>query len=505
MADATQTIRFRFWLWLIRVIGVIVPRRLRADWRQEWEAELQHREALLAEWERLDWRNKLDLLRRSTSAFWDALWLQPKRLEDEMFQDLRYGARMLLKNPGFALIAVFTLSLGIGASTAIFSAVNPILFEPLPYPQADRVTMIWDFGPGGARAEVTFGSYRELVERSRSFDALAVMRAWQPTITGPAEPERIEGQRVSASYFRVLGAPPALGRGFDAADDRPSGPKVAILSDRLWQRRFGGGAEIIGGQIMLDDTSYTVIGVMPSALENVLAPSAEVWTLLQYDSSLPSFQGREWGHHLRMVGRLRPGVETDQARRELGAIAQAPAPEFTRPPWSSLKQGLIVNSLQDEVTRDVKPALLAVLGAALLVLAIACVNVTNLLLARGAQRRGEFAVRAALGAGRTRMIRQLLTESLLLAALGGALGMVVAKFGVRALVALGPPGLPRVGAISLDGAVFAFGLSITTLIGVMVGLIPALHASRTELRAGLQQSIRQTAGGSQLTRRALVV
>src|SRR5215475_5848759 len=200
MTDVTRKTRFRFWLWLVRAIGVIVPRRLRADWRQEWEAELRYREELLAEWDRLDWRHKLDLLRRSTSAFWDALWLQPKRLEDEMIQDLRFGARMLLKTPGFTLIAVLTLALGIGASTAIFSAVNPILFESLPYQHAERLTTIWDRMAGGARMEVTFGTYRELVMRSRSFEAIAVMRPWQPTMTGPAEAERLDGQRVSASY-----------------------------------------------------------------------------------------------------------------------------------------------------------------------------------------------------------------------------------------------------------------------------------------------------------------
>ena len=189
-----------------------------------------------------------------------------------------------------------------------------------------------------------------------------------------------------------------------------------------------------------------------------------------------------------MVGRLRPGAGTDQARLELNSIAQTPLPEFPRPPHASMDPGLIVNSLQDDVTGGVKPALLAVLGAVVLVLVIACANVTNLLLARGAQRRGEFAMRVALGAGRTRMIRQLLTESLLLAVLGGALGMVVAELGVRALVALSPPGLPRVGAIRIDGAVFAFALGITTLIGLVVGLIPALHASRRDLHIGLQQS-----------------
>src|SRR5215813_12823777 len=248
---------------LIALVGVIVPRRLRAGWQQEWQAELRHREALLAKWDRLDWSAKLNLLRRSASAFWDALWLQPKRLEDEMFQDLRYGVRMLLKAPNFTLTAVLTLALGIGASTAIFSAVNPILFEPLPYPHADRVMMIWYPGADGSRAAQTFGTYRELATRSRSFEALAVMKLWQPTMTGPAEPERFDGQFVSASYFRALGAPPALGRDFDPSDDRLHGPNVVMLSDGLWRRRFGGDPTVIGRQITLDDNSYTVIGVMP--------------------------------------------------------------------------------------------------------------------------------------------------------------------------------------------------------------------------------------------------
>lgn len=422
-----------------------------------------------------------------------------------MFQDLRYGARMLMKTPGFTLTAVFTLALGIGASTAIFSAVNPILFESLPYPNPGRVAMLWDFGPNSSRQDVTFGTYRELVERSHSFDAISVIRSWQPTITGPAEPERLEGQRVSAGYFPVLGVAPAIGRDFDPSDDRVNGPRTAILSNALWQRRFGGDQAIIGKQITIDDNSYTVIGVMPRAFENVLSPTADVWTLLQYDSSLPSFQSREWGHHLRMVGRLRPGVGTDQAREELAIIGNTPVPEFPRPAWASFARGLAVNTLQDEVTRDVKPALLAVLGAVMLVLTIACVNVTNLLLARGAQRRGEFAVRAALGAGRTRLIRQLLTESLLLSLIGGVLGMAVAETGVRALTAITPPGLPRASAIAFDATVFAFGVGTSTLIGVVVGLIPALQVSRGNLNTGLRESSRQTAGGSQMTRRTLVV
>ncbi len=492
-------------LYLIALIGIIVPLRLRADWRQEWEAELQHRELLLATWDRLDFRNKLELMRRSTSAFWDALWIQRQRWEDEMFQDLRYGIRMLLKRPGFTLTAIFTLSLGVGASTAIFSAVNPILFESLPYPEARQMMMLWDHGPDGTRQEVTFGTYREIVQRSHSFESLTVMRPWQPTLTGQVEPERLEGQRVTASYFQVLRVRPTLGRGFDSSEDRPNGSKVAILSDELWHRRFGADPGIIGRMISFDDDNYTVVGVMPNSFENVLAPSADVWTLLQYDPTLPTFESREWGHHLRMIGRLRPGIGRDEVSRDLDTIARAQTPEFPRPTWSALKNGLIVSSLQDEITRDIKPALLAIFFAVLLVLAIACVNVTNLLLARGAQRRGEFAIRNALGARRLRMVRQLVTESLLLTFLGGALGMLVAEYGVRALIALSPPGLPRVSAIGVDATAFVFAIVVTTLIGIVVGLIPALHAYRADLVGSLQLNSRNNIGGHQLTRKALVV
>lgn len=492
-------------LHLIALLGIIVPRRLRADWRQEWEAELQHRELLLAGWDRLDFRNKLDLMRRSTSAFWDALWMQRQRWEDEMFQDLRYGSRMLLKRPGFTLTAIFTLSLGVGASTAIFSVVNSILFESLPYPEARQMMMMWDHGPDGTRQEVTFGTYREIVQRSGSFESLTVMRPWQPTLTGQAEPERLEGQRVSASYFHVLRVMPTLGRSFDSSDDRPNGARVAILSDKLWRRRFGADPGIVGRLVSLDDDNYSVVGVMPNSFENVLAPSADVWTLLQYDSSLPTFESREWGHHLRMIGRLRSGIGRDEVSRDIDTIARAERPEFPRPAWSALKNGLIVSSLQDEITRDIKPALLAIFFAVLLVLAIACVNVTNLLLARGTQRRGEFAIRNALGAGRLRVVRQLVMESLLLTFLGGALGILVAEFGVRALIALGPPGLLRASAIRVDAAAFAFAIVVTMLIGIVVGLIPALHAYRADLVGSLKLNSRHSIGGQQLTRQALVV
>ena len=421
-------------------------------------------------------------------------------------QDVRYALRQLRKTPGFACTVIVILALGIGSTTAIFSTINPILFEPLPYPQARRIVMMWYAAEDGSRIPQTFHTYRELAERSRSLEAIAVMKPWQPALSGADHPERFDGQQVSANYFHALGVPPALGRDFQPSDNVYDGPKVVILGNGLWQRIFAGDSGIIGRQVRLDDDNYTVIGVMPRMFDNVLAPSAEVWAPLQYDTgNIASAQTREWGHHLRMLGRLRPGISISQARSDLRLIAHTQVPEFPRPAWASIDQGFITNSLQDDVAGGVKPALLAVLGAVVLVLLIACVNVTNLLLARGVMRRGEFSMRAALGAPRTRLVRQLLTESVLLAMLGGALGMVVAQIGVHALVVLSPPELPRVNAIRVDGTVFTFALGITAVVGLVVGLIPALHAFRDDLHVGVQQRSGRTAGGHQATRRTLVV
>ena len=417
---------------------------------------------------------------------------------DTVFADLRYAARRLRAAPGFTAIAVLTLALGVGATTAIFSAVNPILVEPLPYPSSARIMTIWEMRGDGGRNGGTFAVYREFVERARSFDAIAVLKGWQPTMTGAAEPERLDGQRVSASYFRVLGASPVLGRDFQTSDDRLNGPNVVVLSDALWRRRFDRDPAVVGRQITLDDNLYAVVGVMPRGFENVLSPSAELWAPLQYDMS----QGRAWGHHLRTMGRLQPGIALKHAAQEVNALGQALAAQH---PEAYGRAEFRVASLHDDLTRSVKPALLVIVGAVTLVLVIACVNVTNLLLARGVHRRAEFALRAALGAGRSRLIRQLLTENLLLAVMGGVAGMAVAVLGVRALVALSPPGLPRAGAIGVDRTMFAFELGITALIGVAFGLMPALQAARNDPHRDLQHGSRGTVGAHRRTRSALVV
>jgi len=425
---------------------------------------------------------------------------------ESLVQDLRHAVRQLRKNPGFACSAILILALGIGGTSAVFSVLNPVLFQPLPYPHASRIITIWYADADGKRSPQAFHTYRELAERSRSFEAVAVMKLWQPTLVGTDQPERIDGQQVSAGYFRTLGVTPAIGRNFVPADDMFHGPKVVILGNGLWRRRFGGDSSIVGQQVRFDDESYTVIGVMPSTFENVLASSAEAWSPLQYDTrNITSTETREWGHHLRMVGRLRADVSQNQAKSDLAWIVSTPVPEFPRPRWAALAQGVIVDRLQDDVTRGVKPALLAVFGAVILVLLIACVNVTNLVLARGAQRQGEIAMRAALGAAPPRLIRQLVTESLLLAILGGILGMAVAQTGIPLLVALSPPGLPRVNAIRVDGAVFTFAIGVAVLIGLPVGLVPALKCSRRDLHNALQQSSWRTTGGHQATRRAFVV
>jgi putative ABC transport system permease protein len=414
--------------------------------------------------------------------------------------DLRFALRLLARQPGFTAVAALTLALGIGATTAIFSAVYPILVAPLPYPQADRIVMVQERAPDGRGSNVGFATFRDLVDASHSIEAAAAYGDWQTVITGRTEPERLEGQRVSATFFQTLGATPALGRDFLAPEDVRGTPRVAILSHALWRSRFGGDSTIVGRQVVLDGNSFTIVGVMRAGFESVLEPRAQLWTTLRYDLSLP--YACRTCRHLRMVARLKPGVRLEEARRELNAISRRIVADH---PTEYASTGFLVPTLREQVTGGVRPALLAILAAVALVLLIACANVTNLLLARSGQRQGEFAVRAALGAARSRMVRQLLTESVLLAGLGGALGVVVAVIGVRMLVALSPPDLPRLQAIGVNGPVLLFAVLISTLVGLTFGLAPAVQAARGDVHRTLQQSTRRATRGRRVSRMALVV
>ena len=420
-----------------------------------------------------------------------------------LLADLRYGARRLRATPGFTIVTVLTLAIGIGGATAIFSAVNPVLFASLPYPHPDRLVSIDEIHPNGSRSDGTYAMYREYVQRAHAFDAVAVSRPWRPTITGNDRPERLEGQRVSALYFRVLGVAPIIGRDFQPADDRRDGPRVVLLSDGCWRRRFNADPAVVGSDVRLDDQLYTVIGVLPAAFENVAAPDAGVWTPLQYDDALPA-NGREWGHHLKTIARLGSRVTLSDATSDVSTIGHALIDRLHPNTYDPTTQFAAI-PLRDELASGVRPALLAILGAVVLVLVIACVNVTNLVLARGVRRRSEFALRTALGAGRVRIMRQVLTESLLLATAGGAGGVFAAVFGVRALVALSPPTLPRSGAIAVDETVLVFAVAVTIAVGLLCGAIPALQAVRSDPHLDIQQGSSRTVGGSRRTRRVLAI
>jgi putative ABC transport system permease protein len=498
MTNATRTTRFRFWLWLIRVVGVIVPRRLRADWRQEWEAELRHREALLAEWDRLDWKNRLDLLRRSTSAFWDALWLQPKRWEDEMFQDMRFGLRMLLKHPGFTFIAVLTLALGIGANTAIFSVVNAVLIRPLPYPEPDRLVILDEVPPGGGQFAIAPGNFVDWRDQSGSFVGMAAFGRMSFNLTGHGEAERLPGLRLSANSFALLGIKPALGRDFLPEEDQPDYNRVVILSYGLWQRRFGGEPDLVGKMLTLDGNSYTVIGIMPRDFR--FFEGIEVWTPL---ALTPRERASHDKHDFNAFARLKPNVSLEHARAEMSAIAGRLAAQY---PISNDDWGIRLTPLRDEVVGPIQPVLLALSCAVAFVLLIACANVGNLLLARSAVRQREVAIRAALGASRRRVIRQLLTESLLLGIAGGVIGLLLAVWGVNFLRVLTPDSL-GVETVAIDGRALGFTAIVSLLTSLLFGLAPAVQAANPNLSESLKEGGRSgvEGRGRNRTRSLLVI
>jgi len=430
-------------------------------------------------------------------------WREERRLRplEDMWQDVRYAFRTLRNAPTFSATVMLTLALGIGATTAIVAAVTPVLFAPLPYADSARLVALVESAPSSdVRFPTTFGMFRHLSERARSFDALAVMRSWQPVLTGVDIAERLEGQRVSAHYFRVLGVSPALGRDFRAEDDRAGAPPVVILSHGLWQRRYAGDPAILGALIQLDEASYTVVGVMPAAFENVLAPSAVAWTPLQYDLS----QGRAWGHHLQAIGRLRRDVGIDAASHDVQAAGQAVLAALRPETYDPATRFSLV-SLKDDLVRGVAPVSSAVLGAVALLLAIACVNVANLMLARSAGRRGELALRGALGAGRWRLVRQLVTESLLIAALGGLAGVVAARLILDTLVTMAPVSVFGPGSPTLSGPVLWVGVGLTTIVGLALGLMAVWHGGREQLRAAIGRESQRHTGARRPVRRVLVV
>ncbi|HXW08415.1 MAG TPA: ABC transporter permease [Vicinamibacterales bacterium] len=419
-----------------------------------------------------------------------------------MSQDLRYALRLLVHSPGFFLVAILTLALGIGANTAIFSVVHALLLRPLPYPEADRLVMVWqDLSEGGGRSDewATPGNYFDWRNARDLFAGVTAVQGWQPTLTGLGSPEPLTGEQVTSDYFDVLRIQPAIGRGFRSDDMVPKAPRVAVLSHALWQRRFGGNPAVLGTTVMLGGEPHEIVGVMAAGFRPAVIAVSELWRPRQLDAANPA----RGAVILRVVARLQDGLPYGQAQSAATLLARQL--EQAHPDFNA-GIGIRVVPLQDQVVGGYRLALLVLLGAVAFVLLIACVNIANLLLARASARNREMAVRLALGASRPRVIRQLLTESVLLAAVGGAVGLLVGAWGIAGLTAIAPAGAPRVNEIGLDWTVLAFSAALTLITGIAFGLIPAVQASRPRAVSSLRDGTRSDAGASgRRARRTLIV
>jgi putative ABC transport system permease protein len=416
-----------------------------------------------------------------------------------LHQELRYGARMLLKNPGFTFIAVVTLALGIGANTAIFSVVNAVLLRPLPYEEPDRLVYLSERHPNYESMSISYPDFVDWRSQNHVFENIGVVNFRDYNLTGSGEPERLRTGQASADFFEALSVKAAVGRLYTNDEDKPGAQPVVLLSHELWMRRFGGDPQILNQSLSLNDRAYTVIGVMPADFN--YSRHTDLWVPVGQLADDPVVKSRDNHPGLRAVARLKAGVTIEEARTELDAIAARLEQQY---PDSNKNIGARMIPLLENYVRNVRLALWILLGSVGLVLLIACANVANLMLARAATRQREMAVRVALGASRWRIIRQLLIESLILAIVGGALGLLIAQWGVDLILAFSADAIPRASEIGLDVRVLAFTGLVSVMTGIIFGLAPALQSSRTDVQEALKETSRSVSGGRHRLRQMLV-
>jgi putative ABC transport system permease protein len=417
----------------------------------------------------------------------------------ELTQDVTFAFRHFVAQPGFTIVALLTLAIGIGATSAIFSAVHAVVLQPLPYPAPDRLVNVYEDyqgQPGGVSA----GNFTDARAGATTFKELAAAQYSSFNLAHEGTAERVTGARVTAGFFDVFGVQPALGRPFTAAEDEPGKEQVVVLSHRLWTRRFGANPSVVGGDIRLGGQAYRVLGVMPASFD-LTADAEELWVPIAFT---PVRKVTHDDHYLTVFGRLKHGVSREQALGDLRRLVPGIKALY---PKDTQTLGFMTVAMADDVIGDYRARLFVMLGAVGFVLLIACGNLANLLLARGAARSGELAIRAALGAGRARIVRQLLTESVMLALAASVAGLALAQIGIRALVAMSPPGVPRLEQARLDGLVILFTIAVAFLCALIFGLAPALRAARTDVQTGLRSAGRSpsSAGVRDRLRTALIV
>lgn len=420
-----------------------------------------------------------------------------------MLQDVRYALRSLRAAPGFAVVVLLTLALGVGANTTMFSVVNALLLRPLPYAAPGQLVAVWQDHRALGRDDPEWfppPDFFDWQERNRTFAAMAAVQGWGATLSGDGEPQRVTGLSVSHDYFRLLGVPLAHGRAPDAAEDVPGGARVLVVSHAFWQERLGGVPDVVGRTVTLNDEPWTVVGVLPQDYRDPFGRAA-VYRALRLSRDGPCGRGC---YTLRVVGRLKPGVTLDQAQADVGGIARRLAEQF---PGTNRDVGAWLVPLHRQLVGDVRPALLALFGAVGFVLLIACLNIANLLVARATARAREVAVRTALGAGQGRLLRQFLTESVVLSVLGGALGLLLATWGTRLVAARLPEGMTDLYRIAVDGRVVAFTVAVSVLAAMLFGLGPAVGAARGAPASTLRSEGRGASAGARVrrVRDALVV